>query len=279
MINARALQIVIPSGEPNGLRIIKLSGWDGNCYIVPRQRFNELLNVPEINKPGLYFLFGSDESTDEPLAYIGESENFMNRISSHNSTKDFWDEAIIFTGELNKAHVKYLEHKAVQLAKSAGRVNLQNSTAPIENRLSEYDKVATDQFFTNTMFILESFGYDLFKSIDESTKSNGTYYLKGRGFDATARLLNNGGMVVLSGSLASKIESASFGGWAKAARKKFLDSEELVEEGDIYRLTTDITFSSPSGAAATIAARSINGWTAWKDAEGFTLDTNIRKNN
>lgn len=277
-MTAKALQIIVPSGEPTGIKLIKVSGWDGLCYIVPRQSLNELSVDSDVNNPGLYFLFGKDESSDTQLAYIGESENFFTRITSHSSKKDFWDEAIVFTGDLNKAHVKYLEHRAVKLAKQAGRMQLDNAVTPPENRLSEYDKVGVELFFSNAKFILEAFGYDIFKSLEESTQDSELYYLKGRGFDASARLLDSGGMIVLAGSLASIAETNSFGGWAQTARQQYLQDGTLVQDGESYRFTKDITFRKPSAAAATVAARSINGWTAWKSADGNTLDENIRQN-
>jgi hypothetical protein len=276
-MTAKALQIIVPSGEPTGIKLIKVSGWDGLCYIVPRQSLNELTVDSDVNNPGMYFLFGKDESSDAQLAYIGESENFLNRITSHSAKKDFWDEAIVFTGDLNKAHVKYLEYKAVQLAKQAGRMQLDNSVTPPENRLSEYDKVGVELFFSNAKFILEAFGYDIFKSLAESTQDSELYYLKGRDFDATARLLDNGGMIVLAGSRASIVETSSFGGWSQTARRQYLQDGTLVQDVESYRFTRDVTFRKPSAAAATVAARSINGWTAWKNAYSKTLDENVRK--
>jgi hypothetical protein len=276
-MTAKALQVIVPSGEPTGIKLIKVSGWDGLCYIVPRQSLSELSADSDINNPGLYFLFGKDESSDNQLAYIGESEKFFTRITSHDSKKDFWDEAIVFTGDLNKAHVKYLEHRAVQLAKQSGRMQLQNVKAPLVNRLSEYDKVGVELFFANAKFILEAFGYEIFKSIEESTQNSELYYLKGRGFDATARLLDNGSMMVLAGSLASVDETNSFGGWSKNARQQFVQNGIFILENNYYRVTKDVVFRSPSAAAATVAARSINGWTAWRDVKGSTLDENIRK--
>jgi len=274
---AQALQILVPSGKPTGVKLIKLSGWDGLCYIIPRQSLNELSVDSDVNNPGLYFLFGKDEPSNSQLAYIGESENFFGRITTHNSKKDFWDEAIVFTGDLNKAHVKYLEHKAVQLAKQAGRMQLENSNTPPENRLSEYDKVGVELFLSNVKFILEAFGYDIFKSLEESVLRGELYYLKGRGFDATARLLDNGGMLVLAGSLASIREVNSFGGSAKAAREQLTHEGALVFENGYHRLIKDAAFRSPSAAASTITGRSTNGWTAWKDSHDSTLDQNLRQ--
>lgn len=39
----------------------------------------------------------------------------------------------------------------------------------------------------------------------------------------------------------------------------------------------DYLFKSPSAAAATTTGRPINGWTAWRDESGNTLDSNLRK--
>jgi hypothetical protein len=277
MNKALALQILIPSGQPNGIKLIKVSGWDGLCYIIPRQSLNELSTGSDVNNPGLYFLFGKDESVDEQLAYIGESETFFKRITSHNAHRDFWDEAVVFTGDLNKAHVKYLEHKAVHLAEQAGRMRLDNSNIPPENRLSEYDKVGVELFFSNVKFILEAFGYDIFKSLEESVSRGEIYYLKGGGYDATARLLDNGEMLVLAGSLASVYETNSFGGWAKAAREQLTKEGVLIQNEGYHHLTKDVAFRSPSAAASTVTGRSTNGWTTWKDGEGYTLDQNLRQ--
>ncbi len=277
MNTPKALRMIMPAGDPNGLKVIEIPGWDGRCYIVPRQSLNELDENSAVNNPGVYILFGKDEAANRQLAYIGESENFYKRITSHNSHKQFWDEAAVFTGDLNKAHVKYLEHKAVQLAKQAGRMNIENTLIPPENHLSEYDKVGAEQYFANMRFVLESLNYELFKTLEESVSGTEMYYLKGRGFEATAKTLDNGGMVVFAGSFASIKETNSFGGWAKAARAELLEEGALIAENELnYRFTRDTVFRRPSAAAAVVAARSINGWTAWKDVNGNTLDMNLR---
>lgn len=276
-MTAKALQIIVKSGKPTGIKMVRVSGWDGLCYMVPRQALSELSTNSDVNHPGLYFLFGKDDTSNKTLGYIGESEEFYKRITSHNGSKDFWDEALVFTGELNKAHVKYLERTAIEFARSADRVELQNSNTPGITKLSEFDRVAVDLFFSNVTFILETFGYNIFKTVEEAYSGSQLYYLKTRGCDATAKLLDSGGMTVLAGSLCSIAETNSFGGWAQVARQDYLRSGLLVAEGANYRLTQDVTFRSPSAAAATVAAKSINGWTAWKDASEKTLDENVRK--
>lgn len=271
--------MLVPEGNPNGMKIIELAGWSGKCFVVPRQNLKELKDRQEINQPGLYLLFGVDEASAGDLVYIGESESFYGRIANHDSNKDFWDTAVIFTGGLNRAFVKYLEYRATTLAHEAGRMVVQNKVQPQENTLSEFEKVTVDQYFENIQFILGAFGYEVFDTVAASITDTKLYHLKAEGADAKAQLLADGSLNVLKDSLARIRETESFWGWSQAARKRFLEDGTLVESGDgsSYVYTKDVLFKSPSAAAATTTGRPINGWTAWKDEAGNTLDENVRK--
>lgn len=278
-MKSKALQMLVPEGNPNGMKIIELAGWSGKCFIVPRQSLKELKDRSEVNQPGLYLLFGIDESSSDELVYIGESENFYSRITSHDSNKNFWNIAIVFTGGLNRAFVKYLEYKTTTIAHEANRMVVQNKVQPQENTLSEFEKVTVEQYFENMQFILGSIGYEVFETVAESITDAKIYFLKAEGADAKAQLLADGSLNVLKGSTARIRETEAFWGWSLAARKRFLEDGTLVDNGDgiSYKFTKDVLFKSPSAAAATTKGAPINGWTAWKDEAGNTLDDNLRK--
>ncbi len=275
----KALQVLIPSGIPNGMKVIELSGWTGKCFVVPRQSLKELKDRSEANQPGLYLLFGVDEGTSEELVYIGESENFLARITSHDAAKDFWNVAVIFTGGLNRALVKYLEFRATTLAHDVGRIRMENRVQPQENALSEFERVGAEQFFENVQFILATLNYSVFESVAESVIDTKMYYLKAEDTDARAQVLEDGSLNVFKGSLARIRETEAFLGWSLSARRRFLEDGTFVPHanGVSYELTRDVLFNSPSAAAATMTGRPINGWTSWKDEQGKTLDQNIRQ--
>ncbi len=278
-MKSQALQMLIPTGIPSGMKIIELAGWSGKCFVVPRQALKELKDKSETAQPGIYLLFGIDEGSGEDLVYIGESENFLSRITSHDVTKDFWNTAIIFTGGLNRAFVKYLEYRATTLAHETKRMKMENKVQPQENALSEFEKVGVEQYFENVQFILAALNYKVFESIAESVSDTKIYNLKADGADARAQVLDDGSLNVFAGSLARIRETEAFLGWSLAARRRFLEDGTFVDNGDgvSYRLTQDVLFQSPSAAAATITGRPINGWTSWKDEQGKTLDENIRQ--
>ncbi len=278
-MRSKALQVLMPAGHPNGVKIIELVGWSGKCFVVPRQALKELKDRPDIEQPGLYLLFGIDETLEGDLVYIGESENFYSRITNHDSNKDFWNVAVVFTGGLNRALVKYLEYKATTLARDAKRMIIQNIVQPLENTLSEFEKVTAEQYFENVQFILSTFGYEVFETAAASVLDSKIYHLKADGADAKAQLLDDGSLNVLKGSLARIRETEAFLGWSQTARKHFFEDGTFVDNGDgiSYLYTQDVLFKSPTAAAATTTGRPINGWTAWKDETGATLDENLRK--
>jgi hypothetical protein len=277
-MTTKALQILVTNGNPNGLKIIELAGWVGKCFIVPRQNLKDLKDRSETTQPGLYILFGINQETGEDLVYIGESESFYSRIANHDANKDFWDKAVIFTGGLNRAFVKYLEYRATTLASDAKRMNVQNKIQPQENTISEFEKVTIEQYFENIRFILSTFEYEVFDAVEQSYIDNTLYHLRADGVSAKAKALDDGAMIVFSGSVARKRETESFGGWSKTARERFLQEGKMIaKDDDFYVLTEDIIFKSPSAAAATFAGRPINGWTSWEDEKGNTLDDNLRK--
>jgi len=63
----------------------------------------------------------------------------------------------------------------------------------------------------------------------------------------------------------------SAGPRAKNIRKKLVDDGAMVLDGNSFRFTKDVEFSSPSLAAVAICGGASNGLTAWKDSKGNSL--------
>jgi hypothetical protein len=64
--------------------------------------------------------------SDNPTAYIGESENVRKRLKQH-LEKEFWVEAIAFVSkdeDLTGSHTRYLEGRLIEEATKAGRFEL-----------------------------------------------------------------------------------------------------------------------------------------------------------
>jgi hypothetical protein len=104
----------------------------------------------EYGRPGVYLLTGPPSGNVlRDQLYVGEADDVRDRVDQHVKGKDFWTTVIAFTSKdenLNKAHVRYLEARLVQLATEAGRVAVLNGTAPALPKLSEPDRADMEAY-------------------------------------------------------------------------------------------------------------------------------------
>lgn len=244
-------------------------------FVVPRSNLSYLNTQEKLQKPAFYILLGEDEAT-KPQAYIGETENFRERVKDHDNKKSFWQKALIFVSkdaDMTKADVQYLEHKAIAEAKKANTFVLSdNKQTPKAPNLPEYRQDSMDEFFEDAKFLASFIGCNIFE-ISQPKATENLFYIKRRGCEAKGFYSSNG-FTVQKGSVIAKTVVPSFG-W-KDKRNEMLQ-EYTVAEGEHLVLTSDKTFSSPSTAAMFVLGRPSNGWMDWKDNDGNTLDSVYRK--
>lgn len=282
MQQKQTVKIFLAEGNPTGLRSLELFNWNGKGYVIPRDRLEAALERDEIRTQGVYILIG-EGLHNQPELYIGESEDVSNRLRSHNKNKDFWNTALIFfskDGNLNKAHVKFLEELLIKEIYEAGRATLENGTQPQKTKLSEADEAEILIFAENIKLILASVGYTFMKKASDYEKGKSDLYVCiGPNANASGRYTTEG-LVVLAESLARKefVESVKDGDSIKTKQQELINSGVLESYNETqFKFTKDYIFASPSLASSMILARSSNGWTTWKRAsDNKTLDQVFR---
>ena len=160
------LKIFVADGDPDGLRVIERSNWIGKALAFPRPLLPKIKHRDEFAQTGVYLLIGPRAEGDGDMLYIGEGDPVRHRVESHFAQKDFWTRAVFFVaghGQLNKAHVQFLEAQLVQRAKAARRVPLDNGNAPTEPSLSEADRADMQVFLENMLGILPVLGVSAFE--------------------------------------------------------------------------------------------------------------------
>jgi hypothetical protein len=261
-------------GDPKGTQYAFISNKICQMYVVPRSNLSYLNEQEKLQKPAFYILVGEDETT-KPQAYIGETENFRERVKDHENKKSFWQKALIFVSkdaDMTKVDVQYIEHKAITEAKKSNTFTLnENKLVPKVPNLPEYQRDTMDEFFEDIKFLASFIGCNIFEIT--KPKEEHIFYTKGRGCNAKG-FYSSSGFTVLKGSVIAEESTPSFH-W-KEKREKLL-SEYTTKKGLALIVTSDITFSSPSTAAMFCLGRSANGWDEWKDKEYRTLDVIYRK--
>jgi len=261
-------------GDPKGTQYAFISNKICQMFVVPRSNLSYLNTQEKLQKPAFYILLGEDEAT-KPQAYIGETENFRERVKDHDSKKSFWQKALIFVSkdaDMTKADVQYLEHKAIAEAKKTNAFVLSdNKQTPKAPNLPEYQQDSMDEFFEDVKFLASFIGCNIFEISHPKTEH--IFYTKGRGCDAKGFYSSNG-FTVLKGSIIAPTTTSSFS-WID--KRNSIIKDYTTTNGNIITMTTNKTFSSPSTAASFCLGRSSNGWIEWKDKDGRILDAVHRK--
>lgn len=268
-----SVRIFIPSGEPEGLRIVEKSNWTGQGLVFPRSLFAEARQRPELKRTGVYVLWGPSQSGQLPRVYVGEGDGVLSRLDQHAKSKDFWTHAVVFTSKdqnLNKAHAQYLEARLVTLAADAKRCELDNGNLPQLPSLAEADATDADGFLADLLLCLPVVGVNLFERAKVTAGKGRDLRLKAKGIEARG-IDSPEGFVVRAGATAVKMEVPSIHAYLGELRRVLLEKGVLTEFGNMYRLAQDYTFNSPSTAAGVLLGRSSNGRVEWKDTKGRSL--------
>lgn len=268
-----SVRVFLPSGEPEGIRLVEKSNWTGQGLVFPRAQFTEVRSRSELKRTGVYILWGLGDAGQLPRVYVGEGDSVLPRLTQHMKSKDFWTHAVVFTSKdqnLNKAHIQYLEARLVNLASEAKRSELDNGNIPQTPALSEADQADAEGFLGDMLLCLPVMGLSLFEVPKAGTKKAKDLYIRAKGIEARG-VDSSEGFIVRAGSQAVKTEVASIHTYLVELRKSLLLQGVLEPAEDVYRVTQDYTFNSPSTAAGVLLGRSANGRVEWKNAKGKTL--------
>ena len=270
------MQIFLPNGSTDGIWVVQKSNWTGVGLVIPRNHFAEGRLRNELSGPGVYVLVGAaeGESFDQRI-YIGESDSLKSRLEGHMKTVDFWNRALVFAakdGNLNKAHVRFIESRLITIARDAGRVEVANNTGGSTVALSESEEATVDGFLLEMLTLYPVMGLAAFDhGRPEMRQDRVVMFCKGP--DASAQGYETAdGFVVMAGALLRRRATESRYP-AVTKRVEAMHAEGLLEtvSDDQFKLTADHLFTSPSLAADVVLGRSANGRTEWKTADGQTL--------
>ncbi len=275
--NSKTVEIFLPNGNAQGVRIAKDRNRTVQAIQFPRQKLSVAKNREEPRQVGVYFLFGdAEDDASKPPAYIGEAENCISRIDEHHRGKDWWTSALAFTSrtqDFTKTSVQRLEHDCVRAAKDAQRFRLQNKNMPSKPHTPEARHTELRNNFETVQTFLSVLGFPILDPLpteEEADREQTKLYCRGRGADATGEYTEDG-LVVFEGSVASLETTPRASERIEQRRQNLLADGVLEKEEDQLVFRENHAFSSPSPASETVLGRSSNGWREWKDGNGNSL--------
>lgn len=286
MAKGKNIQLFLMDGTASGRIKSTLSNWTGVVYKIPRTMLKEAAQIPALQQTGVYFLFGADELTGEPLVYVGQAavrkngKGLVGRWEEHARVEDksYWTEAVGVTtsnDSFGNTEISYLEHRFCLWAKAANRYIVKNGNEPSAGNITEEKESELEEFMEYAKLVLGALGYKLFEPLAARPEQAATPPIDAepilhmeegvKGVRATGQRTADG-FVVFVGSVLAKDLIPSAADKVRRDREKYRD-----KIGDDSVLQADVLFQSPSGAASFVAGGNRNGNDSWKDERGLSL--------
>lgn len=274
MAYGKAIELFLVNGTAESLITAELSNWNGKAIKIPRTEVSAC-DREDIKGVGIYFLIcQEDDGTDS--VYIGEAENVLDRLTQHlrdyqsGKEKFYWNTAIIFVGrDLNKALIRYLENRFVEIAKECGRYTILTKNTYKNTVLKEAQIASMEEFIDNVKILINTLGYKVLVPVPKANDETIYLYCKGSGASAKG-FVSAGGFTVLEGSSISDHTVPSL----ETQGKSYYNLRNaLIKDGTISDrvFTRDYEFKAPSAASAVILGHTSNGNVDWKTADGIML--------
>ena len=170
---------------------------------------------------------------------------------------------------MNKALIRYLENRFVDIAKECGRYTVLTMNTYKNTVLKEAQIASMEEFIDNVKILINTLGYKVLVPVPKATDETVYLFCKGSGASAKG-FVSAGGFTVLEGSTVSDHIVPSL----ETRGKTYYNLRNtLVKEGVIVdrAFTRDYEFNAPSAASAVVLGHTSNGNVDWKTSDGVKL--------
>ena len=155
---AKTIHTILYDDVLDGSKIVTIDNCVCQLYDIKRDYDSIIKNGKNLSKPALYILLNRSRRK----AYIGETDDFSQRIASHMLKKDFWNEALAFMANdnsLTTTEVRYLESLSYEVANACGIYDLSENTQvpkkPYVQAIQEYKIIEFFDYVKSGPYIKE----------------------------------------------------------------------------------------------------------------------------
>ena len=273
----KSIELFLVNGTADSLITAELSNWNGKAIKIPRIEVTSCKRE-DITQAGVYFLFCKEDDGSDSV-YIGEAENVKDRLIQHlrdyqaEKEKYYWSTAVIFVGrDLNKALIRYLENRFVEIARNSKRYIVLTKNTYRNTVMKESQIAVMEEFIDNVKILINALGYKLlepFSQVESSASETDDeiLYLTSGSAKATGKVTTEGFVVFEDAIVNEKTSTKCLSAGMQKLRQTLIASDKVQN----WKSTEDILFSSSSAAADFILGYSVSGPQMWKTKDGRTL--------
>lgn len=277
MAFGKSIELFLVNGTADSIITAELSNWNGKAIKIPRIEVASCARE-DITQAGVYFLFCKEED-DSDSVYIGEAENIKERLVQHirdsqaEKEKYYWNTAVIFIGrDLNKALIRYLENRLVEIARNSKRYIVLTKNTYKNTVMKESQISAMEEFIENIKILINALGYKVLEPMVQTANGElvdvSAEYTLAQGTAKATGVVTSEGFVLLKGAVINeKVSVKSLNSGIIRLREKYLTDNHVQD----LVTTEDILFSSSSAAADFVLGYSVSGPKTWKANDGRSL--------
>lgn len=277
MAYGKSIELFLVNGTADSLVTAELSNWNGQAIKIPRIEVSSC-DRNDIKQAGVYFLFCKEDDGSDSV-YIGEAENVKERLIQHlrdyqaENEKFYWSTAVIFIGrDLNKALIRYLENRFVEIARVSKRCHVLTKNTYKNTVMKESQVAVMEEFIDNVKILVNALGYKVLEPLVQNNSSNSTVddemlFISSGSVNAKGKVTTEGFVVYEGSTLDSRDSVNSLSNGMKNLRQKLIESDKVQS----HMVKENILFSSSSAAASFVLGYSVSGPQRWKTKDGKTL--------
>lgn len=116
-MRGKSINLFLMDGEAGGRIKCTLANWTGIAYKIPRTELDRCKEREDLKQSGVYFLFGTSDTTGKGVVYIGQAgarkngEGILNRLQEHIACRSIREIQKKITGQ----KPSYLPHPIIHL--------------------------------------------------------------------------------------------------------------------------------------------------------------------
>ncbi|QEL27248.1 GIY-YIG nuclease family protein (plasmid) [Bosea sp. F3-2] len=286
----KSVQVTLESHDPLGPSVRRLGNSDAIGITFPRDALRRVAEWPELSRRGVYMLIAPDAGDRAMRIYVGEAQNLLTRLSSHERDRHYpryVQIAIVVStdNQLREDIAQYIEQRLIQALIQTGMVEVENKPPAYPDLPLDVRAVA-ENFFRDALLLLspiepmtgmacatilqqERLG-DFLKDDPApppaGIASSVVYELRREHCHALAVKAEDRTMRILAGARIAGEIHFSLPKRGRELRARLIAAGTLVREpyGEAFVLLQDVSVFSYRGAADLVTGRKSDGYHSWK---------------
>lgn len=281
----KLFQVLLIDGDINGCVECFSQNWNVIAYKIPRNKVAEHIDDVDMNRAGVYFLFGApDEDSLKAQVYIGQAgkrgsgDALITRVSEHVKGADdesYWTEAVLITtvdDTWGATEISFLENYFYKLASEASRYEVRNENTPASGHPRKEREIELVEAVQMGRYFLGILGHKVLEPLVGIPNTEDVAKERGSAIELTGHtkdgkgygVQTSDGFVLKKGSVIASDEAASLPDPIKKLRQEIeLDANRALKK--------DVLFKRPSPAAQVVAGSTVSGSEFWQDKDGRKL--------